>query len=154
MAKKLARTTKQLIARAQLGEDRQDQERLERAEDSRVAQAVEDASLAVAPTPLPIPVPAAVPRIGDVVHFVADPQQHVPAIVMTDGSGPTSALGLFVFFLGRDHFAQTHNRDSFASPVQSLSNISHAGAAQNRLGTWHWPEHRSNPKEVVEAEPV
>lgn len=99
-----------------------------------------------------------IPRIGDTVHYVQDfpPGSHHPAIVILDGMSDTGPLKLSVLgdpVEGRD-FTRTVDGSSVGASVVYRRNVAYAPAAEQRFGTWHWPEHRPLPREPLQpAEP-
>lgn len=97
------------------------------------------------------------PRIGDIVHYVSAPGQHVPAFVMRDGAVPHDTLTLFISLdvdVSRP-VEHTHGGDSFVCPILWGRRVPYAGPARDTFGIWHWPEHRTKPTvPSPEEEPI
>jgi hypothetical protein len=75
--------------------------------------------------------------IGRVVHYVAAPGEHRPAIVTRVKDKVHGIINLNVFRDAEDH-GSLHPGES----TRRVADVAHDGSADDACstGTWHWPE--------------
>ena len=88
---------------------------------------------------------AVIPKVGDTLHYVKNTGLHCPAFVMVEAETPKGTVGLFVFDADANHFEHTVGLDAFQCSLLKRERVPWAKAAEDVIGTWHWPEGRERP---------